>query len=51
MLLDPSCSGSGTAASRLDALLPSRRRREAAQNLDEVRPFGCKLRTVGLSSY
>ena len=37
MLLDPSCSGSGTAANRLDALLPSRRRRAAdADKLNEV---------------
>ncbi len=37
VLLDPSCSGSGTAANRLDALLPSRRRRAAdADELDEV---------------
>ena len=37
MLLDPSCSGSGTAANRLDALLPSRRRRAAeSDELDEV---------------
>ena len=36
VLLDPSCSGSGTAASRLDALLPSRRSRSDAEELDEV---------------
>ena len=37
VLLDPSCSGSGTAAGRLDALLPSRRRQTAAGEPDEVR--------------
>ena len=34
VLLDPSCSGSGTAASRLDHLLPSHR--EAGAEMDEV---------------
>ena len=34
VLLDPSCSGSGTAASRLDHLLPSHR--DAGAEMDEV---------------
>lgn len=42
VLLDPSCSGSGTTASRMDYLLPSHREKGAA--LDEVTysSFGIK---------